>query len=133
MRQLDLQLSFARPRAARKDVENQLCAVDNLSPDFLLDLAQLGRCQLVVDNDEVGADFGARGSEHRDLTFAEERRRIRFRPLLQHAQDDVRARRVSQPAELVERSLGVESMRATRDQPDERRALASRYARRVHA
>ena len=38
LRELDLQLAFARPRAAREDVENQLRAIDDLAADLLLDL-----------------------------------------------------------------------------------------------
>src|SRR5262249_47824754 len=45
--ELDLQLSFSRPRAPREDVEDQLRAIDDLAADGLLDLPQLRRRQLV--------------------------------------------------------------------------------------
>ena len=61
-----------------------------------------------------------------DLAGAEKRRRIGLRPLLQHAQHDLRAGGLGQAGELVERSLGVEPPRAAGDQADERRALARR-------
>ena len=53
LRQLDLQLAFARPRAPGEDVENQLRAIDDLAADRLLDLPQLRRRQLVVEDDDV--------------------------------------------------------------------------------
>ncbi len=53
LRELDLQLAFARPRAPREDVEDQLRAVDDLAADRLFDLPQLRRRQLVVEDDDV--------------------------------------------------------------------------------
>ena len=41
--EFDLQLAFARARAAREDVENQLGAVDDLPVDRLFDVAELRR------------------------------------------------------------------------------------------
>src|SRR5712672_3640057 len=48
-----LQLAFARPRAAREDIENQLRAVDHLSVDALLDLSKLRRREFRVEHDNV--------------------------------------------------------------------------------
>ena len=130
LRELDLQLALARPRAAREDVEDQLRAIDDLAADLLLDLPQLRRRQLVVEDDDVDVGFGARRGERLDLAGAEKGRRIGLRPLLQHAQHDLGAGRLGQAGQLVERSLGLEPPRAAGDQADERRALASGYARR---
>ena len=123
LRELDLQLAFARPRAPREDVEDQLRAVDDLAADLLFDLPQLRRRQLVVEDDDVDVGLGARRGERLDLAGAEEGRRIGLRPLLQHAQHDLGAGGLGQAGELVERALGVEPARAAGDQPDQRRAL----------
>ena len=63
LRELDLQLAFARPRAAREDVENELRAIDDLAIERVLEVAQLRRRQLVVEDDDVDARFGARRGE----------------------------------------------------------------------
>ena len=127
LRQLDLQLAFAGPRAPREDVEDQLRAVDDLAPDLLLDLAQLRRRQLVVEDDDVDVGLCCGGRERLDLAGAEKRRRIRLRPFLEHAQHDLGAGGLRQAGELVERALGVEPAGASGDQADERGALRSPY------
>ena len=123
LRELDLQLAFARPRAPREDVENELRAIDDLPADLLFDVPQLRRRQLVVEHDDVDVGFGGGGGQRRDLAGAEKRRRIRLRPLLHHAQHDLGARGLGQAGQLVERSLGIEPARTARDEPDERRPL----------
>ena len=59
LRELDLELAFPRARAAREDVEDQLRAIDDLAVERLLEVAQLRRRQLVVEDDDVDARFGA--------------------------------------------------------------------------
>ena len=133
LRELDLQLAFARPRAAREDVEDQLRAIDDLAADLLFDLAQLRRRQLVVEDDDVDARLGARRGERLDLAGAEKRRRdpASAAPAARAARP--RRRPPRQAGELVERALGVEPPRAPGDQADERRALARGYALRAEA
>src|SRR5712691_3010421 len=128
LRELDLQLAFARARAAREDVENQLCAIDDLAADLLLDLALLRGRQLVVEDHDVDAGFRGGCRERLDLAGAEERRRIGFRTLLEYAQHDLGPRRLCEAGQLVERALGFLPARAARDQPDERGTLRSPYA-----
>ena len=65
LRELDLQLAFARPRAAREDVEDELRAIDDLAADRFFDLPQLRRRQLVVEDDDVGVGLGARRGKRR--------------------------------------------------------------------
>jgi len=129
LRELDLQLAFPRPRAPREDVENELRAIDDLAIDLLFDLPQLRRRQLVVEDDDVDAGFGARGGERLDFARAEERGRIRFGPFLQHAQHDVGARRLREAGQFVERPLGLEPPRPAGNESDERRAFLTRYPR----
>ena len=63
LRKLDLPLALARAGPPREDVENQLRAVDDLAVEPLLQLSQLGRCQLVVEDHEVDSRFRARCSQ----------------------------------------------------------------------
>ena len=123
LRELDLQLAFARAGAPREDVENQLRAIDDLAIETLVQLAQLRRRQLVVEDDEVGVGFGRGVRQHVDLAAAEERRRIRLGSILQHAQHDARARGFGEAAELFEGMFRVDPTRAAGDQTDERRPL----------
>ena len=123
LRQLDLQLAFARARTPREDVENQLRAIDDLAIEALVQLAQLRRRQLVVEDDEIGVGFRRRVRQHVDLAAAEECRGIRPRAILQHAQDDARAGRFGEAAKLFEGMFRVDPPRAAGDQTDERRPL----------
>ena len=58
--ELDLQLAFARPRAPREDVEDELRPIDDLAADRLFDVAQLRRRQLIVEDDDVDVGLGGR-------------------------------------------------------------------------
>ena len=129
LRELHLQLALARPRAAREDVEDQLRAIDDLAADLLLDLPQLRRRQLVVEDDDVDVGFRGGERERLDLAGAEKGRRIGLRALLQHAQHDLRAGRLREAGQFVERSLRFEPPRPAGDQADERRALAIALSR----
>src|SRR5207253_4821123 len=128
LRELDLQLAFARARPAREDVENQLRAVDDLAPDLFLDLPQLCGRQLAVEDHDVHAGLRGGCGQRFDFAGAEIRGRIRFRPLLQHAEHDVGAGRIGEAGELLERALRFVAPRAPGNQADERGALAPRYA-----
>ena len=129
LRELDLQLALARPRAPREDVENELRAIDDLPADLLFDVAELRRRQLVVEHHDVDARLRGGSGQRRDLAGAQKRRGIGLRPLLHHAQHHLGARGVGEAGELVERALGVESPRTAGDQAHERRALAPGRAR----
>ena len=133
LRELDLELAFAGSRAPGEDVEDELRAIDDLAADLRFDLPQLRRRQLVVEDDEIGARFGARGGERLDLARAEKRRGVGLRPLLQDAEHDLGAGGLRQPGELVERSLGLEPPFRSGDQANERRTLTFGYARPSHA
>src|ERR1017187_9017951 len=49
LRQFDLQLAFAGARMPRKNIENELGAVDNPPLDDLLNIALLGRTEIVIE------------------------------------------------------------------------------------
>ena len=89
-----------------------------------LEIAQLGRRQLVVEDDEIGVESRRRRREHLDLAPAEERRGIGCGTLLQEAQHDIGAGRTGEPFELVE-TCARPRLRPSGagDEPDQRRAL----------
>ena len=68
LRQLHLELPFARLGPAREDVENELRPVDNLAADLFFDLPQLRGRQLVVEDHDVDVRLGARGRERRHFS-----------------------------------------------------------------
>ena len=123
LRQLDLPLAFARSRAPREDVEDELRAIDHLAIDALFDVTELCRRQLVVEDHEVGSDARTFGRELVELAAADERRGIGRGPLLNHREDDGRAGGVGEPGELVDRVLRIQFLRSPKDQADERGAL----------
>ena len=125
LRELHLQLAFARPRAAREDVEDELRAIDDLAADLLLDLPQLRRRQLVVEDDDVDVGLGADAASVGILPAPRNVDGSGFGPLLQHAQDDLGAGGLGEAGELVERSLGLEPPRPPGNQADERGPLAA--------
>ena len=129
LRKLHLQLALACLRAAREDIKDQLCAVDDLTADPFFDLPELRRRQLVVEDDHVDVGFGGRGREHLNLAGTEKGRWIRLRALLQYAQHDVGPRRLREAGELVERSIRFEPPGAAGNQAHQRGALGSPYAR----
>jgi len=60
LRQFDLQLAFSCARVARKNVEDQLSAIDDSSLDDLFNIALLGRTEIVVEQENVGVHGGCR-------------------------------------------------------------------------
>jgi hypothetical protein len=55
LRQLHLQLAFARSCVARKDIKDQLGAIEHTALKRTFKVAQLGRAQIVIEEHEVGA------------------------------------------------------------------------------
>ena len=121
--QLDLQLALAGAGPAGEDVEDQLGAIDHLAGDQILQLAQLGRRQLVVDDHDVDRGLGAGQRQRLRLAAADEGGRVGGGALLQRAYDRGGAGGVRQPFELVEGLFGVDPAHVAGDEPDESRAL----------
>ena len=94
-----------------------------LHADHLLQLAQLRRRELVVDDDHVDPRLGARRRQRLRLAAADEGGRVGRDALLQRAHHRRGARGMGQSIELVERLLGVGTAHGARDEPDEGRAL----------
>jgi hypothetical protein len=72
--ELDLPLAFARSRAAGEDVKDELGAIDDLPFETILELTQLRRRQLVVEDDGVDLGLGTRRGKRGRLAAADERR-----------------------------------------------------------
>ena len=108
---LNLQLAFTRPCTPGENVEDELRAIDDLAIERRLQVPQLCRTQLVVEDDDVGAEFVARRGERRDLATAEERRGIGLRPVLQNSQHDRCTSCCRESSELVQRMFGIDLTR----------------------
>ena len=65
LRELHLPLALARPRAAGKDVENELRAIDDLPFELRFELTKLRGRQLVVEDHDVHVELGAGGGQRR--------------------------------------------------------------------
>ena len=129
LRQFDLQLAFPRARPARKNIEDQLGAIDDGPPDGTLEVSQLRRRQFVVEDDNVDAGLGRGRRQHLDFAFAEKRRRIRLGAFLLHAQDDVRVGGGGKPGEFLECLVGIEMSRRVFEETDQRRSLTHHWKR----
>ena len=51
-----MQLAFTGTRVSRKDIENQLCPIDDSSLNDLFDVALLRRTEIVIEEKDVGID-----------------------------------------------------------------------------
>ena len=105
LRQLDLGLALPRPGVQREDVEDQRRAVDHLHPEPLLQVAELPRRQLVVEDHRLRVRRVDEVVDLLDLALADERGRVGRGPRLDHPGDRLRAGRARQGGELVERLL----------------------------
>ena len=124
--ELYLQLALTRAGAPREDVEDELRAIDHLARDHRLQLAQLRRRELVVDDDDVDPGLGARQRQRLRLAPADEGRRVGRGALLQRPHHGRGTGGVSQAVELVEGLLGVGTAQAAGDEADEGRAFERR-------
>src|SRR5262245_15278039 len=57
--EFDLQLAFAGSCSLCENVQDQLCAIEDLSADDLLDLPELCRGELVVEHHQIDPGFSA--------------------------------------------------------------------------
>ena len=107
-----------------EDVEDQRDPVDNVSTEALLEIALLGRRELVVEDDEVDVE-GVRGpAQLVGLAGPDVGRRVGTVPALQHGADRLRARGVGEAAQLFERILGLRRGVGADAGADEQRPLA---------
>jgi hypothetical protein len=78
---LELGLLGARP--LRKDIHNQLGAINDLLLDALLEVAGLRGRERIVEDDDICVGFGSELAEFVGLALANEKRRIGLVALLQ--------------------------------------------------
>jgi hypothetical protein len=76
--QFDLQSALCRHGALAENFEDQPCPVDHFALELFFEIALLDRGQAAIDDDQTGIVLIARGSDIRDLAFAEQRCRPRF-------------------------------------------------------
>ena len=70
LRQLDLQLALGTARALRKDIEDQVGAINHAYTDNFLDVTNLDRRELVVKNDQICIVLRHAGSNFLNLPAA---------------------------------------------------------------
>src|SRR6185503_16753465 len=95
----------------------------DLALEPILELAELPRRQLVIDDDYVDVGFGAGSGQTGDLAGADEGPGVRLGSLLQHPQRDGGAGGVGEAGQLFERLLSIHASNGATDQTDERCAL----------
>ena len=89
-----------------------------LTSSCLLEVARLGRAQVVVEDDDVGLVGLDELLELVDLARADVGGDVDLLPLLQHLADHVQAGRLGQAADLVQRIVG-RRVGAGQDDPDQ--------------
>ena len=125
LRQLDLELAFAGPRALREDVEDQGRPVDDLDADGLGDVALLDRRQRIVGDEEVRALRLRQRADLLDLAAPEIERRRRRRTLLDDPCRDLGACRHDERGQLVQRLVDLEPALSRQSHRTDHGALAA--------
>ena len=108
LRQFHLQLAFAGFRMPRKNVEDELRAVNHPLVQDALDIALLGRREIVVKQNQVGIGRSRRSGNLLQLAAADQGSRIGTVAPLQNLADYDRARAGRQRAQFVQRFLRAE-------------------------
>ena len=91
LRQLDLEHALPARRMLGEDVQDQSGPVDHIDVKPLIQIALLGRRQLVVEDDDIDVHRRDVGRDLRDLASAEKQRRVRRVPAHQDLVDGFRA------------------------------------------
>ena len=121
LRQLHLQLAFARARVAGKDVEDQLRSVEHAAGKRRLKVAQLRGRQIVVEEHQVGFGGGCYAGNLFHLAGADQRGRIGPGAALHQLGGNFAAGARHQFAKLRQRFFRIESGRLwARSAADER-------------
>jgi hypothetical protein len=128
LRQLHLEPCFARARAPREDVEDQLGAVHHLDPELLLEIPHLRGGEVVVEDRDVGIVLLGGGLELCELALPDEGRGVDRAAPLHHAVEHASAGGCrAEVLQLLERALQVGAV--ARAVPDQHRALSARRVR----
>ena len=103
LRQFDRQPGFVGLRPPGEDVEDQLRAVEDLHARGPLEVADLSRAEVVVEDDHVGVARAAKERQFLDLALAEIGRGVGGLAPLNQLSDDAGAGRLGQPLKLLQR------------------------------
>ena len=133
LRQLHLHVGRARARVAGEDVEDDGAAVEDAHLRELLEVAHLGRGQVVVEDDHVGPGALRQLLQLLGLALADVVGGVDPGPRLHHALDHGQGRRVGQPGELVEGLLHLPHGQARQGQAHEQGGLAGHGGGVAHA
>ena len=95
-----------RRRASGEDVENQTRAVDDLHVEGALEIALLGRAEIVIDQYHIVANVVAPGLDLLELPFADVGAGQRMGELLGHRAYDLDVDGFGQPRQFFQRVGG---------------------------
>jgi hypothetical protein len=108
LRQLDLQLSFARFRVPSKNIEDELRAINHALMQDAFDVALLRGRQVVVEENQIGFRRSGCFGNLLELAAPDQRGRIRTVAPLQQFADDDRACASGQRVQFIERLFRAE-------------------------
>ena len=91
-----------------EDVEDQLRAVDDSRMNLALNIALLGRREIVIEENQVGGNRGRRAFDFFQLPFANQRGGIGLVAVLQEFTRDLGASTERERTQLRQRFLGRE-------------------------
>jgi hypothetical protein len=131
LRELHLGPRLARPRVGCEDVQDDPGAIDGaetLAP-ALLEVARLAGSQLVIEHDERRALLAGALPDFLDRPLPDVRLGIGSGALLDETRDDLGARRVHEPFELVQVLFGHHTLDKPRSHAHEHRSLSTRVHR----
>jgi len=89
LRQFHLQLTFPSARVRRKDVENQLGAIDHSRVYYFFDVALLGGGEVMIEQDQIGRGRRGRPGNLFQLAAPDQSGRIGSIPALQDFADNL--------------------------------------------
>jgi hypothetical protein len=123
LRELDLQASLPGAGPPGEDVQDELGAVDRLASHLRLEVALLGRREVVVEDHHVDALLLAAPREVPHLAAPDEGGGVPPGAFLEEPAHDPRPRAPGEQAELVERGLGPRPVAGAEREPDEQSRL----------
>ena len=100
-----MNLSVAALGALREDVEDQLGAVEHLQLGRFGDGVELSRCQIAIEDDQLGAVLQTAQIELLELAAADQRARVQLLAALQNRVEDGHSGRARELLQLFERFL----------------------------
>jgi hypothetical protein len=131
---LDLELGFVGTRLLREDIEDQLGPRDDADLEFLFEVADLRRRELVVEDDERGLGRDDRVADLGDLAAPDPGGRDRRMARLDDPLDDRNAERIGQIGEFLKMIVDIITgefgkMKTDGDGPGKGRAIIRRQVR----